>query len=331
MQNDLKPKVAAQPQALSRLVGALSLDPVVSAAWLYYEDQLTQSDIAKILGVSRATVIHYLHEAKRQGIVSIRISTEHSAAMQCGQAIQNAYGLDACIVIPDDRGRRPSAERVGQAGAQLLSSVLAPGDTLGVSWGQTVLALSKAVTRQQIPDLSVVQITGSMMATYAFSPELCTSNIADRLGGRCINLHAPALVSRPDVKELLCAEPAIKPQLKLLETCTKLIFGVGNLDPGSTIFNSGTVTYEDSGPYRAQNATAVIAGRFIDARGRPLHGSLDDRMIGLTMAQIDRIPVRICVAGGASKAQAIKAALTGGHATTLVTDEAAARALMALA
>lgn len=313
----------------TRQANALSLDPVVSTAWLYYTDQLTQSDIAKLLGISRATVIHYLQEAKRLGIVTISISAEHASAMQCGQIIQQAYGLDACIVIPSDNGRRPSAQRVGQAGAQLLSSLVSPGDTLGVSWGQTVLAVSQSLSRQSIPDLSVVQITGSMMATYAFSPELCTSNIADRLGGRCINLHAPALVSRPEVKALFCDEPAIAPQLKLLETCTKLLFGVGSLDSDSTIFHSGMVTHDDAKPYLAQGAAAVIAGRFIGPGGLPIHGDLDDRMIGLTMEQIDRIPVRVCVAGGVSKAGALRATLKGGHATILVTDEPAAQALIA--
>lgn len=328
MSNDGHSQKSAKPVS-TRQPNALSLDPVVSTAWLYYTDQLTQSEIAKLLGVSRATVIHYLQEAKRLGVVTISISAEHASAMQCGQVIQRAFGLDSCIVIPDDDGRRPCAQRVGQAGAQLLSSLITSGDTLGVSWGQTVLALSQSLSRQNVPDLSVVQITGSMMATYAFSPELCTSNIADRLGGRCITLHAPALVSRPEVKALLCDEPAIAPQLKLLETCTKLIFGVGNLDAHSTIFHSGMVTYDDARPYLAQGAAAVIAGRFIGPDGQPIHGDLDDRMIGLTMAQIDQIPVRVCVAGGAPKASALRATLKGGHATILVTDEPAARALIA--
>jgi len=52
-------------------------------------------------------------------------------------------------------------------------------------------------------------------------------------------------------------------------------------------------------------------------------------MIGLTLPEIDRIPMRICLAGGAAKASAIRATLDGGHATILITDELAARALVA--
>jgi len=301
---------------------------MMSAAWLYYEDQLTQSDIAELLGVSRATIINYLHEARRQGIVRITIANEHFSAMQLAQRIRDHFGLERCIVIPDDNGRRAPALRVGEAGAQLLSSLVESGDVLGVSWGQTVLALSHAIKHQPVPDLSVIQITGSMMATYAFSPELCTSNIADRFGARCVNLHAPALVSRAEVRTLLCQEPALIPQLELLQTCTKIVFGVGNLELESTIFGSGIVTPQAVQPYLEKGATAVIAGRFIDSKGQPIHDYLDDRMIGLTIEEIDRIPTRICLAGGASKADAIRAALEGHHATIFVTDELAAKALV---
>jgi len=305
-----------------------SLNPMLSAAWLYYQDELTQSDIAEVLGVSRASVINYLHEARRTGVVKITLESEHFTAMRLAQQLCKRFGLQRCIVIPDDQGRRPAAVRLGEAGAQLLSDVVAQGDMLGVSWGQTVLALSKAISPQRIPGLSVIQITGSMLATFAFSPELCTSNIADRFGARCINLHAPALVSRAEIRDLLYQEPALIPQLKLLQTCTKIVYGVGHLDQDSTIFGSGTVVTEDLQPYITQGAVGVIAGRYFDSAGKPVHGPLDERMIGLTLAEIDKIPMRICVAGGAAKAPALRAALQGQHATMLVTDELAARALI---
>ncbi len=306
-----------------------SLDPMLSAAWLYYEDQLTQSDIAEVLGVSRASVINYLHEARRIGVVKITLDSAHFTAMRLARQLSNRFGLTRCLVIPDDQGRRPVAERLGEAGAQLLSEVVTAGDMLGVSWGQTVLALSHAIAPQRVPGLSVIQITGSMLATFEFSPELCTSNIADRFGARCINLHAPALVSRPEIRELLYKEPALIPQLELLQTCTKIVFGVGHLDQDSTIFGSGTVTPDDLQPYVTQGAVGVIAGRYLNSAGQPVLGPLDDRMIGLTLPEMDRIPMRICLAGGAAKASAIRATLDGGHATILITDELAAKALVA--
>ncbi len=49
-------------------------------AWLYYADQMTQSEIAKTLKVSRATIVNYLQEARERGIVSVHISPPPAAA-----------------------------------------------------------------------------------------------------------------------------------------------------------------------------------------------------------------------------------------------------------
>ena len=46
-------------------------DVVTWAAWLYYIDQMTQIDVAKVLGVSRASVVNYLQEARESGLVPI--------------------------------------------------------------------------------------------------------------------------------------------------------------------------------------------------------------------------------------------------------------------
>jgi hypothetical protein len=47
-------------------------------------------------------------------------------------------------------------------------------------------------------------------------------------------------------------------------------------------------------------------------------------VIGLTFDELERIPLRIGVAGSAKKSRAIYGALRGGHLSCLITDEAAA-------
>ena len=47
---------------------------VVTAAWLYYHQDQTQQQIAKRLGVSRATVVRLLQTAREDGLVEIRVT-----------------------------------------------------------------------------------------------------------------------------------------------------------------------------------------------------------------------------------------------------------------
>jgi DNA-binding transcriptional regulator LsrR (DeoR family) len=305
-------------------------DPVIWAAWLYYEEGMTQEEIARQLGVSRGSVVNLLQESRDSGIVTISVASHHLRSVSLARQISERFGLAECLVIPDDGGRTPEHERVGRAAARLLVDRLQPDDVLGVSWGRTVLALSQAVPARALPSVSVVQITGSAIGTYGFSAELCASNIANRIGARCVYLHAPGIVSHRDVKRMLMREPALIEQFRILRSCNKIIFGVGSVAASSTAFDTGFLTAAEGAPYLAQGAVAVLAGRFLDAEGRPLAGELDGRMIGMTVPEIARIPEKICIAGGPDKAAPIRALLVGGYVTTLVTDEATARLMLAL-
>ncbi len=302
-------------------------DPVVWAAWLYYEERMTQEDVAERLGVSRATVINLLQDARNRDIVSITVSPLHLQTVRAARLLAERYGLQGCTVVP---GRDPAtaAERVGRAGSRLLGQSLEPGDVLGVAWGSTVLALANALPPMSLPSVSIVQIAGSAISTEDFSPEFCTSTIAQRLGARCVNLHAPGIVSRREVKEILMAEPTLVKQFDLLRSCNKILFGIASLDRASLPSRSGYVTPEIGHLYADLGAVGVLAGRFVGRDGAPVLGDLDDRMIGLTLDEIRQIPQRICVAGGRDKVEAIGAMLRGRYATALVTDEDAATLLV---
>ncbi len=302
-------------------------DPIVWAAWLYYEERMTQEEVADRLGVSRASVVNFLQEARDRGIVTIAVASEHLQSVRISRALCKRFDLASCVVIPDDGGRLPVYERIGRAGARLLTEILEPNDILGVSWGRTVLALSASLAQVRLPGVSVVQTSGSAIGTFEFSPELCTSNIAYRLGARCVNLHAPGIVSRPEVKKLFMQEPALIEQFKLIRSCNKILFGVAGLGSASTALRSGYMTAEKLRPYVDGGAVGVMAGRFLDRDGDPVLGPLDEQMIGMTLREIAKIPERICVAGGPEKVEAIDAMLRGGYATILVTDEATAQAL----
>lgn len=305
-------------------------DPVVWVAWLYYEEGMTQEEIARALGISRGSVVTMLQEARESGIVSISVAPQHLASVGLAREIMRRFRLAECLVVPVEGEARETHERIGRAAARLLTERLEPDDVLGVSWGRTVLALSQAMQPRLLPGVSVVQITGSAIGTYRFSAEACASNIANRIGGRCIYLHAPGIVSSREMKRMLMKEPTLIEQFRIMSTCNKIIYGVGSVQASSTAFETGFLSPEEGAPYLAKGAVAVLAGRFLDARGRVVSGELDGRMIGMTVPDIAKIPERICVAAGHDKVAPIHALLTGRYVTTLVTDEPTARALLAL-
>ena len=312
-----------------RVVPPMELDDdVVWAAWLYYVDELTQSDVAKILGVSRATVVNLLREARQRGVVSIQVNAEISTRAMLARRMAERHGLAGALVVPSD-GPTPLIDRIGNAGARVIAQYVEPGDVIGVAWGRTVLATARAIPgNHPVPSLTVVQVYGSTFGSADFSPEFCTSLLANRLGARCVNLLAPAVVSRSSLREELLQEPILAKQFNLIRSATKIVFGVGDIGPSSTVREAELAGPEIFDAYAAAGSQGVIIGRFIDADGHPVSGELDERMIGISLDELSRIPVRICLAGGHDKRDAIRATLRGGYATHLITDSATAEWLL---
>lgn len=301
-------------------------DPLLWASWLYYEEGLTQGEIAEQLGASRPTVNAYLAEARQRGIVNISIATPRLRSLGFARAIEEHFGIDDCLVVPGEGGERSIFERLGGAGAQALQFIVQSGDTIGVSWGRTILAMANAVRDSNLIDVTVVQATGGTTAAISYTPEACATRLAERLNASFVPISAPAIVSSPEVKRILECEPVIAEQLLNLKRINRIFFGVSSLRPTSTIYTSGFFDSRLQPLYAG--AVGAVIGRVIDSHGQEVEGPLSDRTIGIDLDQLRAVPTRVLIAGGYDKVPAILAALRGGIATTLVTDAATAEGIL---
>lgn len=323
----LKPGSKATEDADEGIPLRFGDDPLLWASWLYYEEGLTQGDIAEQMGVSRPSVNAYLQDARARGIVNIEIAPEKFRTLTIARALREHFNLTDCLVIPTDGGERSLIERLGGAGAQVVQRHVRSGDTVAVTWGRTVLSLADQIHHPGLKDVRVVQATGGTTAKIPWTPEACASRLAKALNGRVIPISAPAIVSSPDMREMLVRETVLSEQLGILTEADCVVMGISSLRPESTIHSSG---FLDGGMQHAhyQDAVGSLVGRFISARGEPVIGPMHDRTIGLDLDQLRRIPQRIAVAGGMDKVAAILAALRGGYISVLVTDIATGRGIL---
>lgn len=114
---------------------------------------MTQSEIAEAMGVSRATVNSYLADAREKGIVNISIEPARLASLTVAQELKRHFGLTDCLVVPSDDNARPLIDRLGAAGAQALPKLLKSGDTLAVACGRTVLSVGEHAGITSLQDM----------------------------------------------------------------------------------------------------------------------------------------------------------------------------------
>lgn len=304
---------------------------LVEASWLYFHETLTQSQIAERLGVSRATVVNYLQEARASGLVRIVLSEEPFARHRLAQDLVARFGLRAAHVVPEGAGSEETLARVAAGAGEWLPALVEAGDRLGVAWGRTVFEVAQRMDRTARPGLSVVQLVGSVPSPFGFTAELCSAKLAEKLGAECLNLFAPAVLSSAALAQALRAEPVIARQIATIGTCNKAIFTAGTCEADSHIVGSGVASPADLAEYRRHGAQAVLCGRFIDASGTPLRGPLDDRMIGVELESLRGLDMGLLVSCGAERVGPMLAVLAGGYVTELVTDAATAHGLLAAA
>lgn len=302
--------------------------PYIEAAWLYYHDGLNQTDIAERMRISRASVVNYLNEARSRGWVRVHLDSDVFRGHRLAAELCAAYGLTEALVVPDDPANAESGARVTRAAADWLPRLLEPGDTLGVSWGATVYQMAQQVPNHPISDLTVIQLLGSRPAELGFAAETCTAMLAQRLGGQCINLHVPLLLSSKDLRYALCAEPVVAAQLAALATCNKTVLACGTCDADAHIVRSGILDAGSIATYRAAGAEGVICARLIDGAGRPVLAAIEDRMIGVSLDQMKGKDMALLVAAGPGRAGPAHAAIKGGFVTHLATSTQVAQDLM---
>lgn len=303
---------------------------VIQVAWMYYQDGQNQQEIAAGLGISRATVVNYLQEAREKGLIRITLAAPAFTTHRLALALNDRFGLRGAYVIPDEGLDAEDAFlRVVRGAANWLPDLIGPGDRLGVAWGRTVYELAEMVEPTLVEDMAVLQLVGSMATPYGFTAEACSTRLAQRLGARCYNLHAPAIVSRAALAAELREEPILKAQLDRLETVNRLLFSVGTATAESHIVLSGLATPADLDWYVSHGAVGVICGRFIDAEGRQLPGPMEDRMIGIPLPRLVGLEMGILITPGLDKVEATRAAIRGGYVTHLVTGSRVAEALLA--
>lgn len=303
---------------------------IIEAAWLYYHQEMNQSEISKKLGLSRASVVNYLAEARQRGWVRLYLDSDVFLNHRLSADLCAAFGLKAALVVGGADESSGAGARVSLAAAQWLPKLLSAGDRLGVSWGETIYRMAQKVPRHQIADLQVVQLLGSRPASWGFSAESCTALMAQQLGALSINLHVPLLLSQETLADQLRREPIVEDQLRSIANCNKTVFACGTCGAEAHVVRSGLLDAEALAPLRARGAVGVICGRLIDAQGAPVVAEFERRMIGVSLDQMRGKDLALLVATGAERTRPALAAIRGGFVTHLATSARIARELLSL-
>ena len=299
---------------------------LIEASRLYYELGETQSRVAELLGVTRPQVSRLLKRARAEGVVEIRIVDKTSESSPAGDELRRAFGLSAVHLAPTFHGAEDVGRRmIGRLGAELLRGTVRDGAIVGVGDGSSVSALADSLEEPlRQTGATVVPLCGGYWFTGPSREPF--RRVAEGIGGIPQGLLAPGLVDDPATKGSLYAHAGVRRILELWERLEVAVFGIGGPAWSEAAFGAATCDR-----LAAAGAVGEILIAPFDLGGQFVGGELRERTIAFDARRLDRVPVRIGVAGGPSKVRPILGALRAGAVTTLVSDVRTVEAVAELA
>ena len=296
----------------------------------YYEDSLTQDQIGKRFGLSRIKVSRLLQQARQSRVVQITITPPADSFGDIERDLESAYTLDEVIVVSNFSSEQGDIVlRLGVAAANYLARCLGEQQVIDLSWGTTLLAVIDALAPQNLPEIRVVQMLGGLgrLESETYGADL-TMRMAHTLGARARLLPSPGIVSSKLVRDALLEDVNIAETLALAASADLAVVGIGSPTHGSVVMETGILTQSELIELKAMGAVGDIALRFFDKDGQAINHAINDRIIGLDLAQIKQIPRVVGVAGGEGKYEVIRGAVCGHLIDVLITDEITATRLL---
>lgn len=310
---------------------------LADVAQQYYQEDLTQEQIARRLGVSRSNVSRLLKEARERGLVEIRIHHPLRTVPELQEALAAAIGVGACLTLaapePGPAGTpAPDLPRqLGALAARFLQQRIPDGGIVGVGWGSTVYHVVTSGYLRRTPGTSVVQLMGSVGGA---TPDIDGAQVAGRLGralgARVYYLHAPMVVTDAAVRAGLLRDQHIRKTLEMARRADLLLVSVGAVTQASGIYRAGYLNDADLEYIQGQGAVGDICGAYFRRDGSPCSLELEERTIAATAETMRGVPLRVGVGWGEAKALPSLGAVRAGLINALITDDDCARAILRL-
>ena len=290
-------------------------------AKLYYEDDLTQGEIAKKLGYSRVKIHRILRSAKENGIVQVLISAPDNGAVTLESLLIKKYDLRDCIVVEDNPPGEDFYLALARGTASWLKQHLQPGLRIGLGLGRTLSYLPNAFIAEKEIACTFTEVTGAVSDhSWGFESNNIASQMAEICGGKAELFYAPTLVSTPSLKEQLIKERSVKKALERAQSCDIVLQSVGPVDETAILFIHGYVSRMEMDELKMSGAVGDALGCYFDKSGNLVPSPIDGLMIGLHLSELIATPWSVLVGGGPEKVIPIDAALKGGFFNVLVTN-----------
>ncbi len=301
------------------------------AARLYYECDENQEEIASKLEVSRPQVSRLLKIARDNGLVEVKVKNPLKIHTMLEKSLCSIFPLKDAVVVPlSARDPQIIKQKLAKVAANYVSELLYDGMTISLPWGGTMNYFSKSFPEEDLENVTVVQLKGGVSKVPnridTFDPVI---TVARKINGTPCFLPAPSIASEMEMKNIFLQDEKINETIQLSEQAELSVYSIGYLSENSVLVEAGYFSEREIMELSEQGAVGDICSRFFDINGNIVDEDLDNRTIGIELQKFKEKKYSIAIAGGKERIDGILGAIRGGYTNILITDEIAARQVLA--
>lgn len=306
-------------------------DMAARAAWLSFVGGLTQDQIAKELGISRQRAQRLVARAMAEGMVRVRIDHPIADCLELERLLKRRFDLDIVRIAPSV----PSSDAINAIAAFAapeLERIFANPETqvIALGTGRTLRAVVEQMQPVEGQHHKLVSLIGNVAPDGSASFYEVIMRLAEKSSAAHYPMSVPVMARSPAELSQYLDLPHVQSARTLALSSDIAVVGIGQMSDTAPLFVDGFISADDLADLQAKGAAGEISGHVFDAQGRFMDHPVNDLMVGIQVpshAASHDSPV-MCIAGGANKIPALRAALKGRLITKLITDEITAQALL---
>ena len=280
--------------------------------------------------MSRQRVNRIISSCIDLGIVTINIEGLDNSNLELETKLEDKYGLKEVRII-NETADEQKIQELGIEGGKYLRSILKDNDIIGFSRGRNTSALVDFLPEDvEYPqNITVTQLMGSAIETNENTAvDETVYHFAAKLHAKASRLYAPIILSNEELRDSFIQEPYFEKSYEVIKKCDIAVVGIGT---ASSQWKHMISLYDIADKEQtewAKDVAGEVCTHFYNSEGAAIEPPFRNRIISILLDDYMKIPVRIGVAGGKDKTEAIAAAIKGDYINVLITDLQTARQLM---
>ncbi|HWJ76178.1 MAG TPA: sugar-binding domain-containing protein [Kaistia sp.] len=312
--------------------GEKRLDLAARAAWLYYFKGRTQEQIATELNISRQIVQRLVALANSERLIRFQLVHPLAEAIELADRLKDRFGLIYCDVCLNESGSTEDIPSVASQATFYLENIILQQKaplTIGMGSGGAMREVSRRLPPMDRPQHRCVSLMGNLTRDGRATHYDVVTRLAERLNAQCYPLPVPVVTNTVEERKVLQAQPGYGVLRSLVDEATLLIMGIGYWSAEATLYHDGFITAAETAQAMQAGGVGELLGCAISADGEIVDAAYHDRLTSFVRTQPADRPTTI-VASGVHRAPAIRAALRGRLANSLITDENTAKLILAM-